>query len=342
MDLRSLDAGEHEEVVSCHDPSTGLVSMIAVHSTKLGPSLGGTRFYPYGSEVEALIDVLRLSKAMTYKSAAAGLDFGGGKAVIIGDPRADKTDDLIRMYGRFVDTCEGRYITTEDVGTTVADMEHISTVTKHVTGTSNGSGDPSEATGWGVFSAMRTMAQRLWGAETLRGRHIAIQGVGKVGSYIAGHLAEDGARLTVADSFEESALRIATKHGADVVPTQEIHTVDCDILSPCALSGEINAQTVPEMRCEAVVGCANNQLASPDMAEAIAARGIVYAPDFIVNAGGVINIAYEVGHPYDRKAAFAHAWRIGDTLARVIDVATAQGITTEAAAEHIAEERLGA
>jgi leucine dehydrogenase len=342
MDLRTLDVGEHEEVVGCRDPSTGLVSIIAIHSTRLGPSLGGTRFYPYTSEVEALIDVLRLSKAMTYKSAAAGLDFGGGKAVIVGDPRADKTDDLIRMYGRFVDTCDGRYITTEDVGTTVADMDLIRTVTKHVTGTAAGSGDPSEATGWGVFSAMRTVAKRLWGAETLRGRHVAIQGVGKVGSYIAGHLAEDGARLTVADIFEEAALRIATKHGADVVPTQEIHTVDCDILSPCALSGEINAQTVPEMRCEAVVGCANNQLASADMAEEIAKRGIVYGPDFIVNAGGVINIAYEVGRPYDRKAAFAHAWRIGDTLERVIDVAAAQGITTEAAAEHIAEERLGA
>jgi glutamate dehydrogenase/leucine dehydrogenase len=340
MDLRSLAAGEHEEVVSCHDPSTGLRSIIAIHSTKLGPSLGGTRFYPYDSEIDALMDVLRLSKAMTYKSAAAGLDFGGGKAVIIGNPREDRTEDLIRTYGRFVDTCDGRYITTEDVGTTVADMDLISTVTEHVTGTHDGSGDPSETTGWGVFSAMRTVAERLWDADTLRGRHIAIQGVGKVGSYIAGHLAEDGARLTVADIFEESALRIATKYGAEVVPTQEIHTVDCDILSPCALSGEINAQTVPEMRCEAVVGCANNQLASPDMADAVAQRGIVYAPDFIVNAGGVINIAYEVGRAYDRKAAFAHAWRIGETLGRVLDVAADQGITTEAAAEHIAEERL--
>lgn len=342
MDVRTIDAPAHEEVVACHDDATGLVSIIAIHSTKLGPSLGGTRFYPFTSEEEALADVLRLSQAMTYKSAAAGLDFGGGKAVIIGNPREHKTDDLLRAYARFVDSRGGRYITTEDVGTTVPDMDLIGTVTPHVTGTSAGSGDPSETTGWGVFSAMRTIAKRLWGVDTLRGRHVAIQGVGKVGSYIAGHLAEDGARLTVADIFEEAALRVATKYGADVVETQEIHTVDCDILSPCALSGEINRETVPDMRCAAIVGCANNQLATPDMADAVAQRGIVYAPDFIVNAGGVINIAYEVGRPYDRKAAFAHAWRIGDTLGRVLDVAAEQDITTEAAAEHIAEERLRA
>jgi leucine dehydrogenase len=259
--------------------------------------------------------------------------------VINGNPRTDKTEELMRAYAAFVDTVGGRYITTEDVGTTVADMNLISQVTKHVTGTSHGSGDPSETTGWGVFSAMRTVAKRLWGVDTLAGRHVAIQGVGKVGSYIAGHLANDGARLTVADIFEEAALRIATKHGADVVTTQEIHTVECDILAPCALSGELNAKTVPELRCAAVVGCANNQLATPDMADTVAKRGIVYAPDFIVNAGGVINIAHEIGG-YDRNKAFAHAGRIGETLTRVIELAEAEGITTAEAADRIAEERL--
>jgi glutamate dehydrogenase/leucine dehydrogenase len=340
MDIRTIDAPDHEDVVACYDDATGLRSIIAIHNTKLGPGLGGTRFYPFASEEEALADVLRLSQAMTYKSAAAGLDFGGGKAVIIGDPRTEKNEDLLRAYARFVDSREGRYVTTEDVGTSVADIDVIATETKHVTGTSSGSGDPSDATAWGVFSGMRTIAGRLWGAATLSGRHVAIQGVGKVGSGIAEHLAAEGARLTVADIFEEAALRIATKYDADVVPTQEIHTVDCDILSPCALSGEINAQTVPEMRCAAIVGCANNQLATPEMADLVAQRGIIYAPDFIVNAGGVINIAYEVGRPYDRDAAFDHAWRIGGTLARVLDVAHEQGITTEAAAEHIAEQRL--
>lgn len=342
MDIRKIDAPGHEDVVACHDAETGLRSIIAIHNTKLGPGLGGTRFYPFESEEAALADVLRLSQAMTYKSAAAGLDFGGGKAVIIGNPRTDKHEGLLRAYARFVDSREGRYITTEDVGTSVADIDVIAQETKHVTGTSSGSGDPSDATAWGVFSAMRTVAKRLWGAETLAGRHVAIQGVGKVGSGIAEHLASDGARLTVADIFEEAALRIATKYDAEVVPTQEIHTVDCDILSPCALSGEINAETVPDMRCAAIIGCANNQLATPDMADAVAQRGIVYAPDFIVNAGGVINIAYEVGRRYDKDAAFAHAWRIGETIARVLDVADEQGITTEAAAEHIAEERLNA
>jgi leucine dehydrogenase len=339
MDIRAIDASEHEEVVSCHDVATGLRSIIAIHSTKLGPALGGTRFYPFASEAEALEDVLRLSKAMTYKNAAAGLDFGGGKAVVIGDPRRDKTEELLGAYARFVDTREGRYITTEDVGTAVPDMDVISKHTRFVTGTSNGSGDPSEATGWGVFSAMRIIAKRLWNADSLAGRHVAIQGVGKVGSYIAGHLARDGCRLTVADLFPEAAHRIVERHGASVASPDEIHGIDCDILSPCALSGELNEQTIPAMRCAAIVGCANNQLTDVGVADTITARGIVYAPDFIVNAGGVINIAHEVGG-YNRDKAFAHAWRIGEVLARVLDTAEKEGITTQAAAEHIAEARL--
>lgn len=339
MDIRAIDASEHEEVVSCHDEPTGLRSIIAIHSTKLGPALGGTRFYPFASEAEALEDVLRLSKAMTYKNAAAGLDFGGGKAVVIGDPRSDKTEDVLAAYARFVDSRDGRYITTEDVGTAVPDMDVIAKHTPFVTGTSKGSGDPSEATGWGVFSAMRTIAKRLWNADSLTGRHVAIQGVGKVGSYIAGHLAGDGCRLTVADLFPEAARRIVERHGASVASPDEIHAIDCDILSPCALSGELNERTVPAMRCAAIVGCANNQLTEVSVADTIAARGIVYAPDFIVNAGGVINIAHEVGG-YDRDKAFAHAWRIGEVLARVLDTAEKEGITTEAAAEHIAEARL--
>ncbi len=337
--MNLLDGG-HEQVVFCNDRASGLRAIVAIHSTKLGPALGGTRFYPFATEADALDDVLRLSKAMSYKSSAAGLDFGGGKAVIIGDPRADKTEPLMRAYGRYLESMSGRYVTTEDVGTTQSDMDLIAQETRYVTGTSRGSGDPSEATGWGVFSAMRTIAKRLWDADSLAGRHVAIQGVGKVGSYIAGHLANDGCRLTVADIFEEAALRIATRYGAEVVTAQEIHAVECDILSPCALAGEINERTVPELACAAVIGSANNQLTHPSMADALARRGVVYGPDFIVNAGGVINIAYEVGRTYDRDEAFAHAWRIGETLARVLDVAGNEGITTELAAERIAEARL--
>ena len=336
-----MDTAEHEQVAHCRDADTGLRSIVAIHSLKLGPSLGGTRFYPFESEEAALADVLRLSRAMTYKSAAAGLDFGGGKAVIIGDPKRDKTQALLRTYARFVDSLDGRYITTEDVGTTQARHgPHLRRNEVRHRDVDRGSGDPSDATAWGVFSSMRTLAKRLWNADSLDGRHVAIQGVGKVGSYLAGHLAGDGCRLTVADINAEATQRLVDAHGAAVVSPDEIHKVECDIFAPCALSGELNTRTVPELRCEAVDGCANNQLETPEVADLLAERGIIYAPDFIVNAGGVINIAYEVGRTYDHDEAFAHAWRIGDTLARVLDVAQQQGITTEAAAEHVAEARL--
>jgi leucine dehydrogenase len=313
-----------------------------MHSTVLGPSLGGTRFYPFPSESAALDDVLRLSRAMTYKSSAAGLDFGGGKAVIIGDSKKDKTEALLRSYARYVDSLSGRYITTEDVGTSVPDMDNISTETKFVTGTpieKGGSGDPSEATGWGVFSAMREVARRLWDVDTLRGKRVAIQGVGKVGTYIAQHLAKDGARLTIGDVSNEAAERAQRELGAEVTPADQVHTVECDIFSPCALGGAINENSISQLRCRAIVGCANNQLASHECADAVEARDILYAPDYICNAGGVINIAHEVGG-YDKEKAFAHAWKIGSTLGRVLDIAREQGITSAAAADHLAEERL--
>jgi leucine dehydrogenase len=337
-------AGEidHEQVAFCQDRQTGLRTIIAIHSTVLGPSLGGTRFYPFPTEAAALADVLRLSRAMTYKSAAAGLDFGGGKAVIIGDPKKDKTEELLRAYARYVDSLSGRYITTEDVGTSVPDMDIVSAETKFVTGTpieKGGSGDPSEATAWGVFSAMRETARRLWDADSLDGKHVAIQGVGKVGTFIAEHLAKDGARLTVADVSKDALQRVQKDLDAAVVAPDEIHAVDCDVFSPCALGGALNENTISQLRCRAVVGCANNQLASHECADAIEARDILYAPDYIVNAGGVINIAHEVGG-YDKEKAFEHAWKIGETLGRVLDVAKQQGITTAAAADHLAEERL--
>jgi glutamate dehydrogenase/leucine dehydrogenase len=334
---------EHEQVAHADDDAVGLHAIVAIHSTKLGPSLGGTRFYPYGSKDDALADVLRLSKAMSYKSAAAGLDLGGGKAVIIGDPRSDKSEALFQRYGSFIDSLDGRYITTEDVGTTVADMEIIHSITPHVTGFAiehGGSGDPSEATGLGVFSAMRTLAKRLWDADSLEGRRVLIVGVGKVGTFIARHVAKDGARLVVADISEEATARVSAELGAEVTPLESAFALECDIVSPCALGGALNERTIPELRCEAVCGCANNQLATDEDGERIAARGITYAPDYIVNAGGVINISYEIGRPYDQDAAFAHTWRIGETLARVLDIAASQGITTAEAADHIAEERL--
>ncbi len=334
---------DHEQVVFCQDRSSGLRAIIAIHSTRLGPSLGGTRFFPFPSEGAALVDVLRLSRAMTYKSAAAGLNLGGGKAVIIGDPRRDRSDALLRKYARFVDSLGGRYITTEDVGTTEPDMNTIREETSFVTGESvdkGGSGDPSEATGWGVFQAMRTLGRRLWGQETLEGRHVAVQGVGKVGSFIVEHLVRDGCLVTVADVSADAVDRVRSDHGVAAVSTDEIHKVACDIYSPCALGDALSVDKVPELRCEAVAGCANNQLASPEAALMLNERGIAYAPDFVVNAGGVINISYEVGRTYDREEAFAHVARIGETLDRVLDLAATEGITSAQAAERIAEERL--
>jgi len=338
MDL-TAGTTDHEQVVFCQDRPSGLRAIIAIHSTILGPGMGGARFYPFATEDDALADVLRLSRAMTYKSSAAGIDYGGGKAVIIGDPRRDRSEALLVAYAGFVDSLGGRYITTEDVGTTEADLVVISSATKYVVGLPDGSGDPSEATAWGVFSGLRTVASRLWDVDTLAGRHVAVQGVGKVGSGIARHLAANDCRLTLADVNDAAVEALARELGASVAPPDRIHAVECDIFSPCALGGALSASSIPELQCAAVAGCANNQLASPDAADLLAARGILYAPDYIVNAGGVINIAHEAGG-YDRDAAFAHAWRIGETLERVLDLAGAEKVTTARAADMIAEERL--
>jgi leucine dehydrogenase len=333
-----------EQIVFCHDPGSGLRAIIAIHSTALGPSLGGTRFYPFASEADALADVTRLAKGMTYKHAVCGNDLGGGKAVILGDPKAVRSEALLRAYGRFVDGLGGRYLTAEDVGTTQADMDLIRRETRHVTGVSQalgGSGDPSPATAWGVLWAMKAVAERLWSNASLSGRHICISGVGKVGSALAQHLHEEGAKLTVADVNDAAVGRMVYEHGARSVEPDEAHAVECDIFSPCALGAVLNPRTIPELQCEAVVGSANNQLAEDTDAATLAARGIVYAPDFVANAGGVINIAEEP-HGYDRDRAFARIRTIHDTLLAVFARAEADGITTAEAANRLAEERIAA
>lgn len=272
----------HEQVVFCNDPATGLRAIVAIHSTVLGPALGGTRFYPYASEADALEDVLRLSRAMTYKNAVSGLDLGGGKAVIIGEPRQIRTDDLIRAYASFIDGLGGRYLTAEDVGTTLDDMDLIHRETPYVTGVSEslgGSGDPSPATAWGVYWAMKACAQHLWQSAELAGRHVVVNGVGKVGSALVGHLVEADARVSVADIDPEATRLMAERHGAAVVALESAHAVDCDIYSPCALGGALNDQTIPELRCAAVVGCANNQLQSEADAARLDQAGVLYAPD---------------------------------------------------------------
>lgn len=342
--LSLMVPGGFEQVSFGHDAATGLCTIVAIHSTALGPALGGTRFWPYPNETDALVDVCRLARGMTYKHAAAGLDQGGGKAVILGNPAELRTDALIEAYARFVDGLGGRYVTAEDVGTTQADMDLIRSVTPHVTGVSEqlgGSGDPSPATALGVLWAMRAVATRLWGDPSLAGRHVCIEGVGKVGGALADHLHAEGARLTVADVRHDAIATVVGRTGASVVDPACAHATPCDILSPCALGATLDATTIDQLACAAVVGSANNQLATEDDADRIQRSGVLYAPDYIVNAGGVINIAHERGG-YDRAKAEAHIARIYDTMLRVLDLAESDGITTAAAADRLAEERLDA
>jgi len=332
----------HEQVLFGHDPVSGLRAIIAIHSTALGPALGGTRFYPYESEEEALADVLRLSKGMTYKSAAAGLDLGGGKAVIIGDPHHDKSERLLRAYGRMVDTLQGRYITAEDVGTTTQDMDTIAKETRWVVGNSvamGGSGDPSPVTARGLYAATRAVAERLWGTTDLSERTFAVQGVGKVGSAYVQLLVEARAKVVIADSFPPALETAKERFGVDTVPLDEIHKVECDIFSPCALGGVLNEETSPELNCKAVVGSANNQLATEKDAERIADRGILYAPDFVVNAGGVINV-YDQLNGYSKTRALHLVDSIFDSTKKILKVAEDEGILPVQAAEKVAEQRI--
>jgi leucine dehydrogenase len=342
--LALMQGDGFEQVVFGHDAATGLQAIVAIHSTVLGPGLGGTRFYPFPDERAALVDVCRLARGMTYKHAAAGLRQGGGKAVILGDPAACRSDALILAYGRLVDGLGGRYVTAEDVGTTQVDMDLIRTVTPHVSGVSThlgGSGDPSPATALGVLWAMRAVAERRWGDAELTGRHVCIRGVGKVGSALADHLHAAGARLTVADVRPDAAAAVADRTGAAIAAPEQAHTVVCDVFSPCALGGVLSAATIPELGCQAVVGSANNQLATAQDAQRITESGVLYAPDYVVNAGGVINIANERGG-YDRARAEAQIRRIHDTVHAVLDLADREGIPTAAAADRYAERRIEA
>lgn len=334
--------GGHEEVVYGYDEVSGLRAIIAIHSTALGPALGGTRFFPYQSEEDALADVLRLAKGMTYKAAAAGLDLGGGKAVIIGDPATDKSERLLRAYGRIVDSLGGRYITAEDVGTTTTDVDIIRRETRWALGCSiaeGGAGDPSPVTSRGLLAASRAVCEFLWGDADVAGRRFAVQGVGKVGSAFVQLLVEARAEVIVADASEE-ALEVAIEtYGVKGVDFQDIHSVDCDIYSPCALGGGLNVDTIPQLNCQAIVGSANNQLAEDEDADRIAERGIVYAPDFVVNAGGLINVHDEL-HGYSRMRALQRVDSIFDATKAILEISKQQGINPNQAAVMRAEDRV--
>ena len=331
-----------EQVVYCHEPSSGLRAIIAIHSTRLGPALGGTRWYPYDTDEAALEDVLRLARGMTYKAAAAGLDLGGGKAVIIGDPRTDRSEALLRAYGRHVESLGGRYVTAEDVGTSTTDMDIVRRETDHVVGLSTaagGSGDPSPATARGVLHAMQATAEHLWGTSNLTGRHVVVTGLGKVGGALVQLLAATGAHVTVGDRDVDVMGRVAGSYGVEAVSYQESHAVPCDIWSPCALGGVLDASTIPELRCRAIVGAANNQLADPSCALALAETGTTYLPDFVVNAGGLIHVADEMrGYQHDR--AYQSIAGIESTVRAVLTTAETEGITTLDAANRFAERRI--
>jgi valine dehydrogenase (NAD+) len=347
--LSPTDTSAHEQVVFCHDRQTGLRAIIGIYSTALGPALGGTRFYPYGSEDAALADVLRLSKGMAYKNAVAGLDLGGGKAVIIGDPTTDKTPELLRAYGRFVESLGGRYVTACDVGTYVADMDVVSETTRFATGRSEangGAGDSSVLTAFGVFQGQRAAAQHLWGEPTLKGRTVGIAGVGKVGRILAGHLLEDGAKVVVTDVNEQALAALQEKHPEiEVVPdTATLVASDIDVYAPCALGGALDDATVETLRATVVCGGANNQLVTEGpggTADRLRERGITYAPDFLVNAGGVIQVSDEL-HGFDFERAKKGATAIFDHTLEVLRTADERGTTPAAAADHIAEERMAA
>ncbi len=334
----------HEQVVFCQDPDSGLAAILAIYSTALGPALGGTRFFPYPSTEAALADVLNLSRAMAYKNALAGLDHGGGKAVILGDPTRDKSEALLRAYGRFVASLGGRYVTACDVGTYPADMDLVARECRFATGRSpehGGAGDSSILTAWGVYQAMRACAEHAWGDPTLGGRRVGIAGVGKVGRHLVDHLAAEGADILVTDVSGAALARVQADH-PDVRIVADAATLirsDLDVYAPCALGGALNDETVPALTARVVCGGANNQLAHPGAEKALQDRGILYAPDYLVNAGGVIQVADELeGFSFERAKARASA--IYDTTKRVFALAEAEGVPPAVAADRLAEARM--
>ncbi len=335
---------KHEQVVFCRDEASGLRAVIAIYSTALGPSLGGTRFYPYPNTFEAVRDVLNLSRGMAYKAALAGLDLGGGKAVIIGNPLQDKSAALLRAYGRFVQSLNGRYYTACDVGTYSEDMDVVAHECDFVTGRSverGGAGDSSVLTAYGVFQGMRAAAEVAWGQPTLRDRRVGVAGVGKVGRHLVRHLVEDGARVSVTDLYGPAlAAVVETYPQVEVaLDTDELVASDLDVYAPCALGDAINDLTAQQLKAKVVCGAANNQLARPGLEDVLESRGIVYAPDFCVNSGGLIQVADELkGFSFDR--AKAAATRIYDTTKHVFEVAAAEKVPSAVAASRIAERRM--
>ncbi len=336
---------DHEQVVFCSDKHSGLRAIIAIHNTTLGPALGGARMWTYAHDMDALHDVLRLSRGMTYKAAVAGLNLGGGKAVIIGNPHTDKNEALFRAFGRFVESLGGRYITAEDVGTSVEEMVWIHNETKYVTGIPaelGGSGDPSPVTAYGSFVGIKATMNVLYGSDSLDGKRIAIQGAGNVASNLARHLTEAGAKVFITDIYQDKAERVAKNTGSTVVAPEDIYSIECDIFSPAALGGSINDDTIAKLRCKAVAGPANNQLGDEHHhVKMLSERGILYAPDYVINAGGLINVASEL-EGYSQVRALKEAENIYENIRKIFHRSSVEGITTVQAANRLAEDRINA
>lgn len=334
---------QHEQVVFCHDAFTGLKAIIGIHNTVLGPSLGGTRMWQYKNEAEALNDVLRLSRGMTFKAAISGLNLGGGKAVIIGDAKTQKTEALLRKFGRFVENLNGKYITAEDVGMTSKDMEYIVMETKHVTGlpkNMGGSGDPSPVTAYGTYMGMKAAAKKRWGSDLLEGKKISIQGVGNVGEYLVEYLTKENCKIYICDIYEERTKKVSSKYKVVVTGVDDIYDLDVDIYAPCALGATINDKTLQRLRCSIIAGSANNQLENEQKHGAMCIeKDILYAPDFLINAGGLINVYQElIG--YNKEEAYIRTEKIYDFTLELFNKAESEGITTQEAAMKIAQKRI--
>jgi leucine dehydrogenase len=330
---------DFEQVVFNFDQVSGLKAIIAIHDTTLGPALGGTRIWDYESEEDALYDALRLARGMTYKSAAAGLNLGGGKAVIIGDSKKIKCEELWRAYGRFVQSLHGRYITAEDVGTTADDMAIIAEETEYVAGLPGNSGDPSPVTAFGVWKGMKAAAEEVFGSPDLKGRVVAIQGLGHVGYHLARYIKDEGGELIVTDLDKNNVDRVVNEFSARAVKPDEIYSVDCDIFAPCALGAVINDETIIQLKCQIVAGAANNVLTEDRHGDILEEKGILYAPDYVINAGGVINVFEEL-HGYNRERALNKASKIYDNIKKVIEISKRDNIPTYKAADIMAEERI--
>ena len=340
--FHEMSSKGYEELVFWNDDTVSLRAILSIHSTVLGPALGGTRMYPYKTEEDAIRDVLRLSRAMTYKNAAAGLDLGGGKAVIIGDPASQKSEGLFRSFGRFVQSFGGRYITTTDVGTSIDDLLPISSETEFVTGlpeNMGGGGGTSLPTAIGIMSGMKVCAKHAFSSSSLSGLSVAVQGLGKVGGYLVEYLVEAGAKVIVTDVNTNAVRETQDKYGVLTVSPDEIFSVECEIFSPNALGGVLNQNTIPKLRCTIVAGGANNQLADDADGRALHERGILYAPDYLLNAGGVINCAEEL-MGYNRERAFQRVEKIGEAIEKVLILSKEGNIPTSEAADNLAEQRI--